>query len=57
MGKPTGFLEYERKDALQIPPLGESKILKNLRCLCQERNSRSREPAVWNAAFPSARPA
>ncbi len=25
MGKPTGFLEYERKDALQIPPLERIK--------------------------------
>ena len=25
MGKPTGFLEYERKDAVQTPPLERIK--------------------------------
>ena len=31
MGKPTGFLEYERKDAAQIPPLERIRNFQELK--------------------------
>ena len=56
MGKPTGFLEYERKDAAQIPPAERICNFQEFKKpLTLEEQSAFRAPGVWNAAFPSAR--
>ena len=53
MGKPTGFLEYERVEAKAVSPK-ESKILMNFIPLYQRQNRENRAHAAWTAAFRSA---
>lgn len=55
MGKPTGFLEYERKDGPVTVPKERIKNFKEFHGQLPEEEQRRRERAAWNAAFPSAR--
>ena len=54
MGKPTGFLEYERRVSEEIAPLERIKILTSFISLCRWKNSSFREHAVWHAECRSA---
>ena len=53
MGKPTGFLDYEREDARAESRKNESNILTNFIFLFQEKNSRNRVQDVWTAEYHS----
>ena len=54
MGKPTGFLEYERRVSEEIAPLERIKILTNFISLCRWKTAASGEHAVWHAECRSA---
>ena len=55
MGKPTGFLEYEReRKRVRWNQRNESKTIKSSMSSFQKKNSRSREHAAWIAVFRSA---
>ncbi len=56
MGKPTGFLDYERKMQRQKRLWRELNISTSFTPPCPERNRRNREPDVWHAACRSASP-
>ena len=57
MGKPTGFLEYERETAKVLPPKVRIANFKEFRTpfifLFQEKNSRNRVQDVWTAEYHS----
>ena len=53
MGKPTGFLEYNRETAKVLPPKVRIANFKEFRTPLKN----FREHAAWLAAFPSARQA
>ena len=55
MGKATGFLDFERKNAKVEDPLSRIRHFHEFRTPLRLVNSRSREAAVWSAAFLSAR--
>ena len=55
MGKPTGFLDYERRSAKAEAPLDRIKHLMNFILRCLKKSRRSRAQDVWTAAFRSAR--
>ena len=57
MGKPTGFLDYERKIQKQKHHFRESVIFMSLKLHCLQKNSRNRADAAWTAACRSARTA
>ena len=52
MGKPTGFLDYERETAKVLPP---KERIQNFNEFRIPKNRNFREHAAWPAAFPSAR--
>ena len=53
MGKPTGFLEYERVEAKgSFTERSASKTLMNSTPLYQRQNRENRAHAAWTAAFP-----
>lgn len=54
MGKPTGFLEYERVEAKAVSPKERIKNLMNFIPLYQRQNRENRAHAAWTAAFRSA---
>ena len=56
MGKPTGFLEYERKDAQIREPGERIRIFMNSKSRCLLKNSGSRARGAWSAASPSVSP-
>ena len=51
MGKPTGFLEYDREVSKAVKP---HERIKNFILRYREIISRSRQPDVWNAVCRSA---
>ena len=54
MGKPTGFLDYEREDARAESPKERIKhFLTNFIFLFQEKNSRNRVQDVWTVEYHS----
>ena len=58
MGKPTGFLEYDRVNGKAAAPLERIKNFNEFHTPFRRRHSReSRAHAVWTAACPSASPA
>ena len=55
MGKPTGFLDYERVEATAVSPKERIKrILMNFIHLCQKMSRESRVHAAWTVACHSA---
>ena len=57
MGKPTGFLEYNRETAKVLPPKVRIANFKEFRTPLNKEKKNFREHAAWLAAFPSARQA
>ena len=58
MGKPTGFLEYQREESTESSrPKNVLNILMNFIFRFLWKNRGSREPDVWPAEFPSVRQA
>ena len=55
MGKATGFLEYERKNAAVEEPLKRIRHFNEFRTPLPLEEQRNREHAVWSVAFLSAR--
>lgn len=55
MGKPTGFMEYQRKTGNTVTPLERIKNFKEFHLQLPKRSSRCRLPAVWHAVYRSAR--
>ena len=53
MGKPTGFLDYEREDARAESPKERIKHFNEFHILFQEKNSRNRVQDVWTAEYHS----
>ena len=53
MGKPTGFLDYEREDARAESPKERIKHFNEFIFLFQEKNSRNRVQDVWTAEYHS----
>ena len=51
MGKPTGFLDYERVEATAVSP--KERIM-NFIHLCQKMSRESRVHAAWTVACHSA---
>lgn len=54
MGKPTGFLDYERVEATAVSPKERIKNLMNFIHLCQKMSRESRVHAAWIVAYHSA---
>lgn len=54
MGKPTGFLEYERVEAKAVSPKERIKNLMNFIHHFQKLSRDARVPAVWIVACHSA---
>ena len=52
MGKPTGFMEYERQDK---PAESPKERIKHSTHLCQKKNRSAKVQDVWRVAFRSAR--
>ena len=56
MGKPTGFMEYDRENSEQrLHQRSESRILTSSIPLFQKKNREYRQHVVWTAACRSAR--
>ncbi len=53
MGKPTGFMDYERQDKIAETPLEEYSILTSSIRRYQRKNRSFRAHAVWRAEFHS----
>lgn len=53
MGKPTGFLDYEREDARAESPKERIKHFNEFHIPLQEKNSRNRVQDVWTAEYHS----
>ena len=51
MGKPTGFMDYERCDAASIEPKKRIKNFNEFMSSFLRKSSRSRRPDVWTAEF------
>ena len=54
MGKPTGFLEYERVEAKAVSPKERIKNFNEFHTPLSEAEQRNRAHAAWTAAFRSA---
>ena len=54
MGKPTGFLEYNRETAKVLPPKVRIANFKEFRTPLNKEKQKLQEHAAWLAAFPSA---
>ena len=57
MGKPTGFLDYERKNTKAETPLQRIRHFHEFKTSLPAKNSRNRADAAWTAACRSARTA
>ena len=55
MGKATGFMDYDRRDAECESQKRELSISGNSTRLCQKKSRKYRAPDVWHAASRSAR--
>lgn len=55
MGKPTGFMEYQRKTGNTVAPLERIKNFKEFSPAAPEKGAQMRLPAVWHAVYRSAR--
>lgn len=56
MGKPTGFMEYQRKTGNTVAPLERIKNFKEFHLqLPKKEQQDARLPAVWHAVYRSAR--
>ena len=55
MGKATGFMDYDRRDAECESPKERIKHFRNSTRLCQKKSRKYRAPDVWHAASRSAR--
>ena len=53
MGKPTGFMEYDRCEAASVEPKERIKNLTSSMCSFQKKINRNRLPVVWTAEFLS----
>lgn len=53
MGKPTGFMEYDRCEARSVEPKERIKILMNSTSSFPKKNKESRRRAVWIAVSRS----
>ena len=53
MGKPTGFMEYDRCEARSVEPKERTKILMNSTSSFPKKNKESRQRAVWIAVSRS----
>ena len=53
MGKPTGFLEYERETAKVLPPKVRIANFKEFRTPLNKENRNFRAHAAWHAASRS----
>ena len=56
MGKPTGFLEYDRVNGKAAAPLERIKNFNEFHTPLTEAQQRNRARAAWSAASPSASP-
>ena len=54
MGKPTGFMEYDRCEAASVEPKERIKNFASSMCSFQKKINRNRLPVVWTAEFLSA---
>lgn len=54
MGKPTGFLEYNRETAKVLPPKVRIANFNEFRTHSAKKNRNFRGHAAWHAAFLSA---
>ena len=57
MGKPTGFLEFDRKEAVHKEPLERIRDFQEFKKPLSLKEQQKQAPAVWSAACPSASPA
>ena len=57
MGKPTGFMEYDREETTAVEPRSVSRILMSSIYLSQKKNAVNRARDVWTAECRSASPA
>ena len=53
MGKPTGFLDYEREDARAESPKERIKHFNEFHIPLSEKNSRNRVQDVWTVEYHS----
>lgn len=53
MGKPTGFMDYERQDKPAESPLERIKHFNEFHTLLAKKNRSFRARAVWRAEFRS----
>ena len=56
MGKPTGFLEYEREVSRDIAPAERIQNYNEFHVYLSKEKQQIQGAAVWTAAFPSASP-
>ena len=54
MGKPTGFMEYDRCEAASVDQRSVLRTLTSSMCSFQKKINRNRLPVVWTAEFLSA---
>ena len=54
MGKPTGFMEYDRCEAASVEPKERIKNFNEFHVFLSKEISRNRLPVVWTAEFLSA---
>lgn len=54
MGKPTGFLEYERVEAKAVAPKERIKNFNEFHTPLSETEQRCQSAVVWTVAFHSA---
>ena len=57
MGKPTGFMEYDREETTAVEPKERIKNFNEFHILSQKKNAVSRVQDVWTAVCRSASPA
>ena len=55
MGKPTGFMDYQRQDCHVIPPEERIGNWKEFKPLLSREEQQRQVPGVWTAACPSVR--
>ena len=53
MGKPTGFMEYDREVSKAVEPKERIKNFDEFHIHLSKKNRRFRDHAAWHAAFPS----
>ena len=55
MGKPTGFMEYQRETGNTVTPLERIKNFKEFHLQLPKKEQQMQLPAVWHAVYRSAR--